>query len=629
MELAIIAGGKGTRLGLKDKPKSMMHIGGKPLLERQVNLARKYGIKNINILLGYLADVIMDYFGDGSKFGVKIRYFIENYPLGTAGAVKQLECKVKDRFMIFYGDVLLDMDLASFIKFDSNGSSIATIAVHPNDHPFDSDLVEINDDECIVTAFHPKPHDKNNYYRNLVNAAVYIFSPDVFKYIPNGEPSDFGTDIFPLLLKNREVIRAYRTAEYIKDMGTIDRLQGVSDDYLSGKVESLSKRHKRPAIFLDRDGTLIRDVDLLYRTDDLEPFSFLSASIKKINNSDHLCFLITNQPVVARNLCDIDTVKQIHNKLESLLGKEGAYLNDIYFCPHHPDRGYPEENLVFKIDCKCRKPKTEMIDRAVKEYNVDVENSWFIGDTTTDIQTGINARLKTILVRTGKGGKDGKFNCNPDFIFDDLDKAIDFILADRYKYEVYIREILEKVERCRDRIPFLIGVAGLSRSGKSTFVNLLKKSLNDNSISTRILSLDNWLVGAGERTDDMTVRQRYKCDEIVRDVGKLINHEKILLKIYNPYSREIVGEKFLSLDGIECLVIDGVITLEIDDLRNILNIKIYVEIDEDCRKRRIFSFYKWKDLSEKDIECLYLQRIKDEVPFIEGSKKYADIIVKI
>ena len=120
MELAIIAGGKGTRLGLKYKPKSMMHIGGKPLLERQVNLARKYGIKNINILLGYLADVIMDYFGDGSKFGVKIRYFIENYPLGTAGAVKQLECKVKDRFMIFYGDVLLDMDLASFIKFDSN-----------------------------------------------------------------------------------------------------------------------------------------------------------------------------------------------------------------------------------------------------------------------------------------------------------------------------------------------------------------------------------------------------------------------------------------------------------------------------------------------------------------------------
>lgn len=628
MELAIIAGGKGTRLGLKDKPKSMMHIGGKPLLERQVNLAKKYGVKNINILLGHLADVIMDYFGDGSKFGVKIRYFIENYPLGTAGAVKQLECKVKDRFMIFYGDVLLDMDLASFIKFDSNGSSIATIAVHPNDHPFDSDLVEIND-ERIVTAFHPKPHDKNNYYRNLVNAAVYIFSPDVFKYIPHGEPSDFGRDIFPSLLKNKEVIRAYQTAEYIKDMGTIDRLQSVSDDYLSGKVERLSKRYKRPAIFLDRDGTLIRDVDLLCRTDDLEPFSFLSASIKKINNSDHLCFLITNQPVVARNLCEIDTVKQIHNKLEILLGKEGAYLNDIYFCPHHPDSGYPEENPVFKIDCKCRKPKTEMIDRAVKEYNVDIENSWFIGDTTTDIQTGINARLKTILVRTGKGGKDGKFNCNPDFIFDDLDKAIDFILADRYKYEVYIREILKKVERCRDRSPFLIGVAGLSRSGKSTFVNLLKKSLNDNSISTQILSLDNWLVGAGERTDDMTVRQRYKCDEIVRDVGKLINHEKILLEIYNPYSREILGEIFLSLDGIECLVIDGVITLDIDELRNILNIKIYVEIDEECRKKRIFSFYKWKDLSEKDIEYLYLQRIKDEAPFIEGSKMYADIIVKI
>jgi len=428
MKLVIIAGGKGTRLGLTNIPKPMAEVGGKPLLEHHIDIANQYAIKNIYILSGHLSGVIVDYFGDGRKFGVNITHITEKYPLGTSGAVKQLENRISERFMVFYGDVFLDVDLKSFIDFDSEADSIANIIVHPNDHPHDSDLVDIND-ENIVTAFHSKPHNENQYYRNLVNAAVYILSPDIFKYIPHDKPSDFGNDIFPLILQSGEVLRAYRTAEYIKDIGTIERLGKVSGDIISGKVRRFSKKNKRPAIFIDRDGTIVKEVDLLHRVEDLELLSFSASAIKKISSSDYLSFLITNQPVVARNLCDTSVIAQIHNKLETLLGREGAYLNDIYFCPHHPDKGYPEENSEFKIDCDCRKPKTGMISKAVKEYNVDIESSWFIGDMTTDIQTGKNAGVKTILVRTGKAGQDGKFSASPDYIFDNIEDAVDFILS--------------------------------------------------------------------------------------------------------------------------------------------------------------------------------------------------------
>lgn len=428
MKLAIIAGGKGTRLGLKDTPKPMVRIGGAPLLEHQINNAKQYGIKDIYILSGYLSDVIEEYFGNGSAFGVNITHIVEGFPLGTAGAVKQIEDKINERFMVFYGDVMLDVDLNSFMGFDKLSASAAAIIVHPNDHPYDSDLVEINN-ENIVTAFHSKPHKENVYYSNLVNAAVYILSPEIFKCIPHDKPSDFGKDIFPLLLKSGKTIRAYKTAEYLKDMGTPDRLKKIKDDFAAGKISRLSKKNKRPAIFMDRDGTLVEDIDLLHKVEDLKLFPFSSSAIKKINDSDFIAFLITNQPVVARNLCDVSVVTQIHSKLEALLGMEGAYLNDIYFCPHHPDKGYPEENPDFKIDCECRKPKTGMINRALSEYNIDVENSWFIGDATVDIQTGINAGIKTILVRTGKGGQDKKFEVSPDLVFDNIADSVDFILS--------------------------------------------------------------------------------------------------------------------------------------------------------------------------------------------------------
>lgn len=427
MKLVIIAGGKGTRLGLNDIPKPMVDIGGKPLLELQIANAKAHGITEVYILTGYLAAPIKKHFGTGIKFGVNISYIEEDQPLGTAGAIKQLEGKVRGRFLVFYGDVMINMDLSSLIAFDGKASSIATIVVHPNDHPHDSDLINL-DGAGRVLNLYSKPHVVGAYYPNLVNAGAYILSEEVFKYIKEAEFSDFGRTVFPSLLQAGETIRGYKTAEYLKDIGTPERLEKVRKDWLDGSIQRRNKAGKRPAIFMDRDGTLIEDVDLLCKAEDLKLFAFSAPAIKKINNSDFLLFLVTNQPVVARNLCDLSAVRGFHNKLETLLGEQGVYLTDIYVCPHHPDKGYPGENAAYKIDCGCRKPKTGMIDQAVLEYNVDLTSSWFIGDTTIDIQTGINAGTRTVLVKTGKGGKDGKYNCAPHFTCDNLALAVDYVL---------------------------------------------------------------------------------------------------------------------------------------------------------------------------------------------------------
>lgn len=418
MQLVIIAGGKGTRLGLKNIPKPMVKIDNKPLLEYQINLAKKYGIGEVFILSGHLANVIEEYFGDGSRFGVKIHHVVEPYPLGTAGSLKLLEGKLDDRFLVFYGDVVMDFDIASFIEFDKQYDSIGTTIIHPNDHPYDSDLLEI-DKNNKVTKVLPKPHKYDEYYQNLVNAAVYIFSPEIFKYIEEGVSQDFGKHILSKVIEAGEIIIGYKTPEYIKDMGTADRFEAVKNDFLTGKVARLNKQNKRPCIFLDRDGVINKDMDSKPLCKDFELLDGVAEAIKSINKSDYLSVVVTNQPMIAKGFVTFEEVENTHKKMETLLGEQHAYLNGIYYCPHHPVKGFDGEIKELKIDCECRKPKAGMLFRATKDLNIDLENSWMIGDSQRDIDAGKNANCRTISIKKDLGA---------DYIAQDLNDAVNHIL---------------------------------------------------------------------------------------------------------------------------------------------------------------------------------------------------------
>ena len=636
----IIAGGKGDRLKsiAKDIPKPLLSIAGIPIIERQIELLKKYNFTDIYILIGYLGEQIKDYFRQGRKFGVDIKYYQENIPLGTSGCVKCLEHELNnDHFIVIYGDLVIDMNLDNLVEFHITNHGDATIVVHPNNHPYDSDIVEM--DECNrITAFYLKG-SKPEIYSNLVNAAVYVLNPIVFDYIPNNGASDFVKDVFSKMLKDNRVIKGYKTVEYIKDVGTIDRFNKVELDILNGKVFGCDTQKTHPAIFLDRDGTLVKYINLLHKIEDLELYPYAASAVKTINDSDYLVFLVTNQPVVARNLCDIATVIKINKKLETLLGAEGAYLNDIYFCPHHPDSGYPEENPDYKIICDCRKPRDGMIQMAERQYNIDLSSSWFIGDSTTDIKTGIDCGMKTILLHTGIGGKDRRYDVTPDYQFNNLSEATDFIIHSSREYQELSNRFYDMIKG-QNRIS-VITIGGLSRSGKSTFAKFLCDDLTTKggattakggattakSVNTKVIKLDNWLLSKADRTDSMTVRERYRYDDIKRDLSLLLGGQEISMNVYDPYNQNISHTEPFSLKGRDCIIIEGVLGLDIEYLVELSDIKVYVSLDEEKRRERFYEFYRWKDMSDIDIELLYNKRIFDESEIVKASEKNATITI--
>jgi D,D-heptose 1,7-bisphosphate phosphatase len=429
MIAVILAGGKGTRLSefTKDIPKPLIELCGKPVLEYQITNLRNSGINEIILVIGYLGDKIKEYFGTGEKFGVKIRYFEETLPLGTAGALYYLKNELTDNFILIYGDVLCDIDFSRFYKYHiQKGNSLCTLSVHPNNHPFDSDLVVLDSND-VVKEIIRKNEKRDYYYNNCVNAGVFIVSKDIVSYIEENKKQDFEKDIILKLIDNNRIY-GYRTTEYIKDMGTPDRFLLVQEHIKNGVVNKKNLANPQKAIFLDRDGTINKHVGLVYKEEQLVIEDDVYEALKIVNNSEYISIVITNQPVVARNLCSIEQLENIHKKMETLFGEKGVYVDDIYYCPHHPDKGYPEENKDYKIECNCRKPKIGMIQEAMAEYNIDLSNSYFIGDTTIDIQTGINAGLKTILLATGEGGKDKKFNVESDYNFPSLLDAVKHIV---------------------------------------------------------------------------------------------------------------------------------------------------------------------------------------------------------
>ncbi|MBL8026600.1 MAG: HAD-IIIA family hydrolase [Fibrobacteres bacterium] len=424
----ILAGGKGTRLGhlAEGIPKPMVNCAGKPVLMYHLELLKRYGIRRVILLLGYKSEVIKKYLGDGSGVGLDIEYVEEQEPLGTAGAVANAASLINEPFVLIYGDVLADLDLERLVNFHNKSGSLVTLALHPNSHPVDSDLIEI-DSQSRVVACHSKPHEGGRDYQNLVNAGVYVMSDKIIPFIPKGF-NDFGKNIFPLFLKNDINMSGYLTTEYIKDMGTPDRLASVEKDVLSGKVASRNLTVLQKAIFIDRDGVINKEVGVTKSAQQLELLPRVEEAIKKINQSKYLAIVVTNQPGVAKGFCSMAEIQNMHNRLDTLLGKTGAFVDAYYFCPHHPEKGFPGENPDFKIDCDCRKPKIGLIKQAVGKYNIDLSASFIIGDSTVDLQTGLNAGLRSVLVKTGHAGGDNRFNAVPNYVSADLYDAVNFIL---------------------------------------------------------------------------------------------------------------------------------------------------------------------------------------------------------
>jgi len=430
-QAVILAGGKGTRLREVSQglPKPMIPILGKPLLQHLIEQCVAHNICNIKLLVSYKKEVIIDFFGDGRRYGVSIQYIVEDIPRGTAGALIDALSELDEQFLVIYGDTFFDIDLDSFWEFHQSHAGDASIFLHPNDHPQDSDLVEV-DSSFRVQKIHPYPHD-NQWRQNLVNAAMYMFNKNALQDVDLlSKRPDIAKNLFPLMLESRKNLYGYISTEYIKDMGTPNRLSKVEEDINSGKVWSLKKHIPKMAIFIDRDGTINKEVGHLSKLDQFELIDGAGEAIRKINKAGILSIVVTNQPVVARGELTESDLQVIHNKMDTLLGREGAYIDRLWYCPHHPDTGFEGEIKELKFDCDCRKPKIGLFNQAKNLLNIVLEKSWMIGDSARDIQAAKNAGMKSVLVLTGYAGNDVRNKVIPDFIAEDLNEAVNLILKE-------------------------------------------------------------------------------------------------------------------------------------------------------------------------------------------------------
>ena len=397
-----MAGGRGTRIAqlFPGIPKPLIPIDGMPILEREIRMLAAQGFKDIILTVGYLADQIIKYFGDGSQLGVQIDYFVEEQPLGNAGALFRLRDKIgEEPFLLLNADAAFHVDFNRMLDFHKKHGGLVTLFTHPNSHPYDSGLI-IADADGKVEKWLAKEDERPQWYDNRVNAGLHIMDPKILDQFAEKVDLEGKVDLDRQILKplcGTGEMYCYDSPEYVKDMGTPKRFHQVEADYQNGVVEAKNLKNKQKAIFLDRDGTINKYVGFLRNIDDFELIDGVAEAIRQINESGYLAIVVTNQPVIARGEVSWEELNEIHKKMATLLGKKGAYVDGIYICPHHPDKGFEGERPEYKIDCDCRKPKPGLLLNAAKDFNIDLSQSIMIGDSDRDVEAGINAGCKSSI----------------------------------------------------------------------------------------------------------------------------------------------------------------------------------------------------------------------------------------
>lgn len=627
--VAILAGGRGTRLSSRtgDLPKPMVPVAGKPNLQHQIELCKRHGFKDIALLVQHRHEKIYDFFRSGSAFGVNLTYVIEVEPRGTAGALRDACHHLADRFLVLYGDTFLDVDLRKLWRAHEASGAAGTLFLHPNDHPQDSDLVGLHEDGAIRNIF-PYPHPAGLEVRNLVNAALYVLdNSGIDDFAPATGQADIAKHMFPRMLDLGCRLYGYVSPEYVKDMGTPERLDRVEADFIAGLPDRLSGRNPRKAVFLDRDGTLNREVAHLKSPDQVELLPGVAAAIRRLNRSGTLAVVATNQPVVARGDVSLEKLNHIHARLESELGAGGAYLDRLYFCPHHPDRGFPGEVAELKRHCLCRKPEPGLLDQACRDLGIGRHFSWMVGDTTSDIEAGRRAGLRTMLLRSGYAGTDARHVVRPDYIAYDLENAVEWILAGHSAATRRIAPLA--VEASSHRI-VLIG--GLARAGKSYVAQVLKELLSALGCQAHVISLDGWLKRKSERTEGFGVRERFDLDAASVDIvaaavsnGRNVLAEPIYHRIARAPSPQHIEH---SVGPCDILIVEGVPALLMDGLLGRSRVlKVFVDVARDTRENRLKQEYAWRGVSAAEQVATLASREVDETPVVEESRSLADVVI--
>lgn len=621
----ILAGGKGTRLAerLNGRPKPLVEVCGRPLLDRQLDLLADFGVTDAVVLVNHAADQIETFIA-GRQSGPAVRLIDDGEPRGTAGAVLACLDELQDQFVVVYGDTLFDIDVRRMVDKHVNMGADVTLFLHPNDHPADSDLVEI-DGKGWVTAFHGYPHPPGRDLRNLVNAAFYVINRSALEaWGDQAPPLDFAKDLFPRMLKAGASIFGYVSYEYIKDLGTPKRLDKVERHLASGVVGRARRHHPQKAVFIDRDGTLNRLSGFLSSTEQMVLLPGAGRAVARLNEAEYRVVLTTNQPVLARGEIDWAGMAGIHARLESLLGEDGGYLDAIYLCPHHPDAGFEGEVPELKIACDCRKPGDGMFRQAIADLNIDVAASWMVGDSTADILAAEVVGVTSILVGTGEGGRDGKWAAIPDLAAQDVASAAGLIIDVVPAFERVLADTAAALAPGA-----LVLVGGLARAGKSTAAAALRRLLAARGLRSRIVHADNWIRSHADRSEGLL--GRYDMDGLQAGLAGWLGGADAVFDEpgYDRLRSESRPGRPVAVRADEVVIIEGVPAILSSWPTDRPLVRIWAQCEAEARAARVEDDLVRRGVATvRQAREIRMDRDADEVAIVLDGKAVADLVIQ-
>lgn len=623
----IVAGGLGTRARRMtgDRlPKALLEVAGVPIVVRQLRWLAREGLERVIVLAGHLGERLRDVLApEGDRLGLAVDVSIEATPRGTAGSLTTIRDTIgRDDFLVVYGDIVFDLSMSRLLDFHRRHGAVATIVAHPNDHPETSDLL-VADADGRVTAVLPRRDRPPGDYRNLVPAGVYVCRPRLLEHLPPRGRVDFVNDLFPALVRGGVPLYAYNTPEYLRDMGSPERCALAAADLASGTVTALRADRPRPALFFDCEGVLNREPGGhgVLTPDDIVLLPGAAAAVRRVREAGLLAIGVTNKPQVAKGMVSPEGLQSLLARIETLLAREGALLDRIYACPHHPDRGFAGEVVELKIPCGCRKPAAGMLRQAMTDLPVAAGRSAFIGDSWRDVAAARSAGVFAYGVRTGEGCRSMPPGLRPDAAFDDVAEAVAFALDYRRLAAPVLPHLAAASSRRR-----VVAVCGQARSGKTVLAHALTRALSDDGVHALHVQLDDWMVTLDERRPEMDAIARNRVDRYRELITALAAGTVVTAPGYDPFTRGAGVAREYDAAGADVIVLDGILAGHAS-VRDLVDVVVYREIAIPTQGARLTDFYRWKGLAGEPIEGIIASRRADEWPAVEAQRALADLVV--
>jgi histidinol-phosphate phosphatase family protein len=428
-QVVVLCGGRGTRLesAIGQLPKVLAPIAGEPLLRHLLGDLARAGSREVLLLAGYAGERVAAAARELAPQGLRVETVIETEPRGTAGALHQIAGRLQERFVLTYGDLFSALDWRALTQAAERNGGLGTLLVHRSSHPEDSDIVALDDANRLCGWARRADRARSPAIPGaaLTNAAVAVLARELLGRIPSERATDLTADVLPALVDARAPLFGYLSSEYVRDIGTPQRLAETDADARSGRSGLRAE-----LALVDRDGVITDgELALVDRPERVVLLPGAAEGIRRLNQHGVKVAIVTNQAVVARGFCDLATLRAVFDRLRALLAEQGARVDSIHFCPHHPETSWPDGDPALRGPCRCRKPSTGMVEDALAEHGVPPWRAVVIGDASIDLQLAHNAALASIAVDTGKAARDGLYPARASWRFADLNAAATWLVA--------------------------------------------------------------------------------------------------------------------------------------------------------------------------------------------------------